>query len=313
MPRITQQSLTNNTLNALRLNLEKLERFQAQLSSGKAVSKPSDAPGQTMSALRLRAEMRRSDQYVRNAQDGVAYLGIADNTLTGVLTSMGRVRELLVYAANTGSIDSSARAGIKNELVQLKEQLLGAANTKYLDRAIFAGTNGAQQAYVNPAPAYPPGMYAGNDGVIERTVARGADVPINVTGPQVFGTESVTGPAASGVPFPGSTQLFEVLDNVIWALDNKPAQLTTEFASFETAQSRVEDSLGLVGSRYNRLQTMLEKANAASDIARRNLSETEDVDVPKTIMEVRMQETSYQAALSATARVIMPSLVDFLR
>ena len=43
------------------------------------------------------------------------------------------------------------------------------------------------------------------------------------------------------------------------------------------------------------------------------LSEIEDIDLPKTIMEMQLQQTSYQAALAAGAKVIQPSLIDFLR
>jgi flagellar hook-associated protein 3 FlgL len=43
------------------------------------------------------------------------------------------------------------------------------------------------------------------------------------------------------------------------------------------------------------------------------LSEVEDIDLPQTIMDVKLQETAYQAALAASARVIQPSLMDFLR
>jgi flagellar hook-associated protein 3 FlgL len=43
------------------------------------------------------------------------------------------------------------------------------------------------------------------------------------------------------------------------------------------------------------------------------LSDTEDVDLPKTIMELQMQQTGYQAALSVTAKALQPTLVDFLQ
>jgi flagellar hook-associated protein 3 FlgL len=43
------------------------------------------------------------------------------------------------------------------------------------------------------------------------------------------------------------------------------------------------------------------------------LSDIEDVDLPKAIMDLQIQQTSYQAALAATAKVIQPSLIDFLR
>jgi flagellar hook-associated protein 3 FlgL len=43
------------------------------------------------------------------------------------------------------------------------------------------------------------------------------------------------------------------------------------------------------------------------------LSDTEDIDLPKTIMELQMQQNGYQAALKATAQVIQPTLLDFLK
>ena len=41
--------------------------------------------------------------------------------------------------------------------------------------------------------------------------------------------------------------------------------------------------------------------------------EVESIDLPKTIMELQMQEVAYKSALGATARVVQPSLLDFLR
>lgn len=43
------------------------------------------------------------------------------------------------------------------------------------------------------------------------------------------------------------------------------------------------------------------------------LAEVESVDLPGTLVEMQMQEVAYQAALGATAKVIQPSLLDFLR
>ncbi len=44
-----------------------------------------------------------------------------------------------------------------------------------------------------------------------------------------------------------------------------------------------------------------------------SLSNVESIDIAAAIMDVQMQTTAYQAALGATAKVIQPSLLDFLR
>ena len=41
--------------------------------------------------------------------------------------------------------------------------------------------------------------------------------------------------------------------------------------------------------------------------------DVEDIDLAKTIMALNQTEVGYKAALQATAQVIQPTLVDFLR
>ena len=43
------------------------------------------------------------------------------------------------------------------------------------------------------------------------------------------------------------------------------------------------------------------------------LSGVEDIDLAEVILELQMQEVAYTGALGAAARVLQPSLMDFLR
>lgn len=43
------------------------------------------------------------------------------------------------------------------------------------------------------------------------------------------------------------------------------------------------------------------------------LSNVEDVDITKAILDLKMQETAYQAALQAAGRIMTLSLMDYLR
>ena len=43
------------------------------------------------------------------------------------------------------------------------------------------------------------------------------------------------------------------------------------------------------------------------------VAEVVALDVAETEMDLQLQELAYRAALSATARVLQPSLLDFLR
>ena len=56
--------------------------LQDEASSLKRLRKPSDAPGDVVSAMSLHADVDRNDQYSRNISDARAWLGNADNALT---------------------------------------------------------------------------------------------------------------------------------------------------------------------------------------------------------------------------------------
>ena len=61
----------------------------------------------------------------------------------------------------------------------------------------------------------------------------------------------------------------------------------------------------------------IERAGQAADDRtlelRSTLSGVENVDLPQSIMNLQLQQVAYQAALGATAKVIQPTLMDFLR
>jgi flagellar hook-associated protein 3 FlgL len=68
-----------------------------------------------------------------------------------------------------------------------------------------------------------------------------------------------------------------------------------------------------VGTRSARMQTAATVNMSSALNLKTQLSNTEDIDLPKTIMELQMQQNGYQAALQATAKVISPTLLDFLK
>lgn len=297
--RITHGTLSRTVLTNLQHSLGRMERLQGQLSSGKAVSRPSDSPVATVSALQYRADVRRTEQLSRNASDALDWLGTADTTLTASLGLVGQARELVLQGM-TATSDAESRAALAAEIDGLRENLLGLANATYLNRPVFAGTSDATSAY-DPAGAY-QGTAPGPGAMVLRTVAPGVQVPVNLTGPEVFG-----GPPTA------SPQLFAVLEGLSAKLKANDGNLAADLGRLDTARLNVQNRLSEVGARYNRVETLRARAEDALITMRTGLSEVEDIDLPKTLIEVQMQEVAYQAALNAGARVVQPSLLDFLR
>jgi flagellar hook-associated protein 3 FlgL len=294
--RVTPKTMQQVAIDGLTKSLAKTAKLQEQLASGKALNRPSDSPIETVSAMQYRSEIRRTEQYQRNAEDGTNWLGIADNTLTGVLESIGRVRELVIRGKN-GNLGDVERGNIAQEIAALKDSLVGQANAKYLDRPIFGGNSGSTQAYDAA------GVFQGSaDDAIERRVGPGLKVRVNVTGPEVFGT-------GNGV----DGNIFELVQKIADDLRTNPSGLDADLANLDNLTVGIQNQLGAVGARYNQVESMKQRASDLQTTLANGLSDVENIDLPRTIVDLQLQEVAYQSALSATAKVIQPSLLDFLR
>jgi flagellar hook-associated protein 3 FlgL len=83
--------------------------------------------------------------------------------------------------------------------------------------------------------------------------------------------------------------------------------------TLDTQTNNVQQGLAEVGARFTRVDSMKSQNSADALTMKKNLSNIEDVDLAKVMMDLQVQQVAYQAALSATARAIQPSLSDFLR
>ncbi|WP_324603221.1 flagellar hook-associated protein FlgL [Salibacterium aidingense] len=68
-----------------------------------------------------------------------------------------------------------------------------------------------------------------------------------------------------------------------------------------------------VGARLNRVEMIESRLGEQEVTAERIMSENEDADMEKVITDLMSQENVHQAALSSGARIIQPTLMDFLR
>ena len=290
--RIPNQMLVNNSLNALQQQFSKLADLQGEASSLKRLSKPSDGPADVVSAMQLHASIDRNDQYTRNLSDAQGWLGNASNALTSTVTQLQQVNNLVIQASNS-SLDANSRAGIATQIDSIRASLIGIANTQYAGRPIFAGTAGGTSAYDAN------GNYVGVSAPVERNIAPGQQIQVNVNGDTVFGK-------------PGS-DLFATLSQISNAVRTDPSQLTALQTTLGTQTTQVQGQLAQVGSQFLRVQNMQSQNTSDGLTMKQNLSSIEDADVAQVTVELQAQQVAYQAALSATAKAIQPSLTDFLK
>ena len=76
--RVTNSMIINNLMRNLNKNLNRLEKTQRNLSSGKKFVNPSDDPIGVSRSLRLNTEVAAMDQYKRNADDALSWLSTTE-------------------------------------------------------------------------------------------------------------------------------------------------------------------------------------------------------------------------------------------
>jgi flagellin-like hook-associated protein FlgL len=292
--RITQRAVALTSLQGLNRNLDAVGRLQQQLTSGRLINAPSDSPTGTNKAMQTRAEQAAVAQQGRNISDAKGWLEQADSSLREMLDTTRRVRDLTVQGLNTGAGSDTSRQALATEVASLRDGLLSLANTAVQGRPIFGGVNPGAKAYNSD------GTWAGLAGpAVTRRLSEGETVRVDLTGPEAFG--------------PDGTNLFDVVGRITTNLTADPAALEADLTALDGAIQRMSTSVADIGSRAARVERA-EQLNFDRTLGLRSrLAETENVDLPETIMRLQMQQVGYEAALAATAKAISPTLLDYLR
>jgi len=290
--RTTQQSGIDRVSLDLSNNLRRLQESQDRLATGKQITRLSDDPTGVGSAVQLRSSLGRAAQYQRNVEDGLSRLNEADSSLQRIVDNLSRVKDLATQA-NSGAISEGERASVAAEMTQLRDQIIATANASYLGQPVFGGTASSGRAYDAS------GAYVGDDSSIERNVAPGLRVAVNLNGSSVFSTNGVS--------------LFDSLNALIASVTTDPSTIGDNALVIDGHLSTIQQGLAEVGGRVNRLEALKTHTDDSIASMQKNLSSIEDIDLEKAMLDVKTRDVAYQAALSATARVIQPSLVDFLK
>ncbi len=296
--RVTQQTVQRSTLYNLQANLTTMSTLQSRMSSGKLIQRPSDDPSSTGRTMALRADKAAATQAARNAADGVAWLASIDNTMQSSVSALRRARDLTVQAASSGSVGARAREAIATEVEGLRDTLLNLANTAFQGRSVFAGTSDGGIAFDDRASGTPYAWRGVVGSSVERRIGPDATVRVDADGAAAFGN--------------GATSVFQLLDNIAADLRGG-AEVSGRLAEIDTRLNAMLAQTADVGIRYKQVadaQTSI--AKTLQDVTS-SIDDVEGIDLAETIMELKMQEVAYQGALGAAARVLQPTLMDFLR
>lgn len=304
--RITNRVMNNNLLLNLNRGLTRLDRLNNQLGSKKQINVPSDDPVKAGVILRTSSSIREAEQHIRNIGSAEAWLDASDIVMKDVLSVLHRAKELAVNGSSS-HLDNTARRALADEVGQLHETLRGLANSTHGGRYLFAGQKTDTEPFLGgdvSDTAIDSVTYHGGSGSqleLKFAIGVGVEMPVNMDAEDLFG------------------DIFEVLQNLYGDLvqtnEDEPGDPVSGnvLGQLDAALDRVLEKVSELGGKQNRVELAQERLMDLKLNLTKILSEEQDLDYAEAIMELKMEEFAYRTALSVGARIIQPSLVDFLR
>ncbi|MFD0714957.1 flagellar hook-associated protein FlgL [Paenibacillus sp. GCM10027626] len=285
----------------LNRNLIRMEELQNQSSTGHKINKPSDDPVGITYSLRYRTELASNEQYQKNVDSALSWLDFNDAVTDQTGQVLHRVKELAV-GASSGTNPSYALDAVKAEILQLKEQLVDIANSKLNGKYVFNGQLFDKPPYDTEAANFDPKMVVTDDKSVAYALGVGVVLPINITGNELFGE---TG---------DGDNVFAILDRIVSAIDSEShSGVAAELANIDSRMDKVLNARSEIGARVNRVELMQNRLSDLEINLTDMQSKAEDADYEKLLIQTKINENIYQASLSVGAKIITPTLVDFLR
>jgi len=297
--RVNLETIINSTLLNVQRSTSNLSKLQEQISTGKKVNRPSDAPAGARRILNIRSEEFRLDQYASNVQTATQSLNFNSSTLQNTANTLQRIQELTMQGVND-TTGQNGRNTIASEINQLVESILQSANSARSGRYIFAGTNTKTvpfEATHNSKGEISAVTYKGNREKIEYQIGPSATVQVNQTGNEVF----------------IDNKLFSSIINIRDSLaSGAVVSARNELDNLNNAQDSILNSIAKAGGVSNTLELTGNRITDTKLSLNEVLATTESADITELVLKLKEQENIFQASLASGSVLLNTSILDYL-
>ncbi|HOF40934.1 MAG TPA: flagellar hook-associated protein FlgL [Candidatus Hydrogenedentes bacterium] len=300
--RVTTQLLVDRSIRNINNQSNRLLTLQEQLATGLRVNRPSDDPIDARRAVSIRALLGKNEQYLANISMVSSPVAETNTSIETILSSFNRAWELALRGANGTNAQNQLDA-LALEINQLLEGIFSTANHETNGRYLFGGTRTTTPPYEatrNAEGEITAVHFAGNAEAIHVAISDVLDLQYNEIGLDVFSKNQ------------------DIFQTLLAVRDNLRAGDTSALGAvrldeMETVRDQLTSALARVGSIQNRLDRSSEELEQFAFQLQTQLSDAIDADYADVITRLQAQTNAFQAALSAAARAIMPSLLDYVR
>lgn len=298
--RITDNYASSRAVTQLSSLREAIAQMQDQVTTGKRFQNPSDDPVAANGVLRNDSQQRAITQYRTGIATAKRRVDLEDGVLQQLNDILGRAREIAVQQGDS-TASSQARQQAVSEVNGLISQVVSLANTKDADEFLFGGAQSTTAPYAvditNPNYGFTTGGASGTRAI---EIGSGDRIIAHHDGATIFGT------AAGG--------LLKSLTDLNTALQSGVAtNVAGTLQGLDTATQKLQGLVAETGARGARLDMADTNLGAFSSQLAASSSTLQDADLAAAMTALVSRQTSYQAAMAATSRVLSMSLVQYLK
>jgi len=275
---------------------------QDQASSGRKLRSVSDDPSGTVRVYRNRTKLENINQFRRTNDYVEGFLGKTEDSLRSISESMMRAKELAVQQSN-GVWDAGSRKTVSHEVQQLLDQVVQLGNSTYGDRFVFGGFQ------TSTPPVAGDGHYAGDDGLIYVQLDEDTFRPINIPGRRIFEI-SVRDHGSNGKDVP----LLKIVQDFRKSLESNDVEgIFRSSSRLDGALTQLAEMTASLGARRAAVRDAAERLDNHEEFVLKDNVNIEAADPVRTALDMKRAETALSYTLHASAKVLGPSLMEFLK
>lgn len=257
----------------LRKSTEALGQTFERLSSGLRVNRAADDAAGLSIATRMGSQIRGFNQAIRNTNDAISMIQVAEGAVSETESALQRIRELSVQAAND-TLVTSDREDIWTEVNQLMSEIDRiATDTEYNGQTLLGGTDSTG---------------------LTRTFQVGADA--NKT---IDLTVNVAGTSAIGVD---TDDMLTATAMAALSTTDQQAKANSAIAMADNAIGSISDIRANLGAMQNRLESVVTNLEHVSENTEQARSRIMDADIASETAKLTRNAILQQAGSAILAQ-----------
>ncbi|MBZ6004973.1 MULTISPECIES: flagellin N-terminal helical domain-containing protein [Paraclostridium] len=309
--RITNSSMIRSHMYDVQQGLQRMDNLNKQLDSQKQINRVSDDPHKAIKIMNLNNEIKYAEKHNQNVEEVVGWMNNTDANLEEFGTLLGDIKNSILKVGNGTYSDEEMKA-IQAEMNEKIKALGETLNTTHGGRYMFGGTSVDE----------PPVQIEEKDGVVtlklnpninsedlKAEISDGINLDYNVSASEIFNKD--------GKNYLDSindlSKLMNDIANGVDVEDNKQELLGDVKKNIDDFFNHTVDTRTKFGVKVNTAEKIKDLNDENILNMKGVLSLEQDVNYVDKFIELKSAEMVYNASIQVGAKLIQPSILDYLR